>query len=71
MKLQICTPEFVAWLNTTCFAGVVRPGEQWDTEAAWPSSGTMAAARECFDAFTRGDLATAAERMIAAQKSFV
>lgn len=69
--VQIATPEFCAWINTTSFAGIIRPGDQWDTEVAWPSAETMAAARQCFDFFVAGDLAAAERTMHTAQEPFV
>jgi hypothetical protein len=43
---QICTEEFVAWLETTSFSGIVHTGDQWDTETAWPSAEAMRSARD-------------------------
>jgi len=68
---QIATPEFVAWLNTTSFAGIIYAGEQWDTEVAWPSPETMAAARQCFELFHAGELKRAESAMHDAQSPFV
>ena len=71
LEIQIASPEFTAWLASTSFAGQVEPGEQWDTEEAWPSRETMRTARECFRQFHAGDLAAAEAAMHAAQSPFV
>lgn len=68
---QIVTDEFAAWIDTTSFAGRVRPGEQWDTADAWPSAETMRAARDCYSAFAEGDLERAEELMHDAQRPYV
>lgn len=49
---QIATLEFCEWLKTTAFAGIINPGEQWDTESAWPNDQAMWAARNCFTQYT-------------------
>jgi hypothetical protein len=68
---QIVTPAFAAWLSTTSFAGIVHPGDTWNTETAWPSRDTMEAAEACFIAFAIGDLRSAEHLMHAAQEPFV
>ncbi len=68
---RLVTHSFSAWLSTTSFAGTVNPGEQWDTEDAWPSANTMRAARRCYDLFSAGDLTGAEAAMIEAQEPFV
>lgn len=68
---QIATAEFCKWLQTTSFAGYIQPGEQWDTEDAWPSPETMLAARKCFAQFAAGNLVAAEAAMLDAQRSFV
>lgn len=68
---QIATPEFCSWLETTSFAGILHPGEQWDAETAWPSEDTMTAARKCFDLFMAGQVAEAEKCMHVAQEPFV
>lgn len=68
---QIVTTEFAAWLSGTSFAGIVKPGEQWDTTEAWPSPLTMQAARACYVLFHRDCTALAEQRLWDAQRAFV
>lgn len=68
---QTCNAEFVAWLNSTSFSGIVSVGDQWDTEAAWPSVDSMRAARSCFSLFVQGKVSEAEQAMREAQRSFV
>lgn len=68
---QVVTREFADWLGSTSFAGIVNPGDQWDSEDAWPSPDTMRAARRCYDLFAAGDLAGAEAAMVEAQQAFV
>lgn len=70
-EMQIVTDDFAAWLATTSFAGQVEPGEQWDTEEAWPSRETMRAARECFRQFHAGDLVAADAARAEAETPYV
>lgn len=68
---QIATRAFCAWLKTTSFAGIVQPGERWDTKEAWPSAVAMKSARDCFEAFHAGHTRIAEECMHDAQRAFV
>jgi len=68
---QIATTEFCKWLETTSFAGYIQPGEQWDTEIAWPSPMEMYYARRCFNEFASGNSEAAEIAMIEAQRPSV
>ncbi len=68
---QVVTPEFAEWLDSTSFSGVVNPGDQWDSEDAWPTPASMASARRCYTLFDAGEFGNARDAMVEAQQAFV